>query len=113
MTTTVRLDPSSTATAPAPRGATPAFREWGGHGIAIVSPLCYATTLIGLDQAAGQRAFLHAIGAGHQLVAYDQRGAGATPDDDEQDWAGRAADLWAVADAAGVERAVLLSLIHI
>lgn len=83
------------------------FAERAGHGIAIVSPLSQGTTLAGLEHAFSQRAFLNAAGAGHQLVLYDQRGAGGSADAGPQSWERRAADLWAVADAAGVERAVL------
>ncbi|HLZ69903.1 MAG TPA: universal stress protein [Dehalococcoidia bacterium] len=81
--------------------------ERSGHGIAMISPLSQGTTLAGLERAFGQRAFLNAAGAGHQLLLYDQRGAGGSPDDAPQSWERRASDLWAVADAAGVERAVL------
>src|SRR5581483_11487610 len=49
----------------------------------------------------------YAARAGHDLVLYDQRGAGGSADNEPQGWERRAADLWAVADAAGVERAVL------
>ncbi len=93
--------------APTADGVSLTFAERGGHGIAVISPLSYGTTLAGLEHAFGQSAFLNALGAGHQLVLYDQRGAGGSIDADLQSWERRAADLWAVADAAGVERAVL------
>src|SRR5581483_4779613 len=88
-------------------GASLRYAERAGHGIAVVSPLSQGTTLAGLERAFGQRSFLDAAGAGHQLVLYDQRGAGGSADNEPQGWERRAADLWAVADAAGVERAVL------
>lgn len=88
-------------------GSSLRFTERAGHGIAVVGPLSQGTTIAGLEHAFGQRAFLNAAGAGHQLVLYDQRGAGGSAGTGPQSWERRAADLWAVADAAGVERAVL------
>lgn len=79
-----------------------------GTGIAVIAPLCFGTTLAGLQSAIGQHSFLNAIGAGHELIAYDQRGAGGSREcAPVEDWQQRGADLWAVADAAGIERAVL------
>lgn len=83
-----------------------AFEEVPGPGLAILSPLSFGATLAGVAQTRGQQAFLEALAAGHQLVWYDQRGAGASTGETES-WEQRAADLWAVADAAGIERAVL------
>jgi pimeloyl-ACP methyl ester carboxylesterase len=94
--------------APASGGARLAYREQPGVGVALINPLSYGVSLTGLEAAHGQRDFLAAMGAGFQLVLYDQRGAGdsagAGP---PANWAERGADLWAVADVAGIERAVL------
>lgn len=88
-----------------------AYTDNGGAGIALITPLSYRTTLAGLATAESQRSFLEAIGSGHQLIIYDQRGVGyshsATP---PESWEQRGSDLWAVADAAGVERAVLYAV---
>ena len=91
-------------------GAQLAYSDSGGSGIAIIAPLSYRTTLAGLARTASQRAFLTAVGAGHQFVLYDQRGIGASRTAGlPQSWEQRGEDLWAVADAAGIERAVLYS----
>ncbi|MHB8575857.1 MAG: alpha/beta fold hydrolase, partial [Dehalococcoidia bacterium] len=85
-----------------------AYREFPGSGISILDPLSYAATLAGLEQARSQRDFIEALSAGRQLVYFDQRGSGGSAAAGVPcDWEQRASDLWAVADAAGVERAVL------
>ena len=79
-----------------------------GSGIAVIAPLCFGTTLEGLAAVNSQQSFLDAIGAGHELVVYDQRGSGrSAPLENDAAWEQRGSDLWAVADAAGIERAVL------
>ncbi|MGI8551812.1 MAG: alpha/beta fold hydrolase [Dehalococcoidia bacterium] len=84
------------------------YSDSGGSGIALINPLSYRTTLSGLAETTSQRPFLAAVGAGHQLVIYDQRGVGASKEaGPSQSWEQRGEDLWAIADAAGVERAVL------
>src|SRR5579884_1406413 len=89
-------------------GATLAFTSRGTAGLAIINPMSHGSTLAAVEQTATQRPFLRAVGAGHQLVIYDQRGAGASYEAGAPlSWEQRAEDLWAVADAAGVERAVL------
>ncbi|HTE84880.1 MAG TPA: universal stress protein, partial [Dehalococcoidia bacterium] len=51
---------------------------------------------------------INAIGSGHELIAYDQRGSGrSAPLQFLNSWEQRGADLWSIADAAGIERAVL------
>lgn len=94
--------------APVPGGGAIGYRELPGVGLAIVNPLIYGVTLDGLEDSPAQEAFLDAMSAGHQLVSYDERGVGAsTSAGVSESWEQRAADLWAVADAAGIERAVL------
>jgi nucleotide-binding universal stress UspA family protein/pimeloyl-ACP methyl ester carboxylesterase len=83
-----------------------AYQEIRGSGLGIVNPLSFGASLAGLERTHGQRGFLEALAAGHQLVWYDQRGAGSS-DGTPESWEQRAADLWDVADAAGIERAVL------
>jgi nucleotide-binding universal stress UspA family protein len=78
-----------------------------GSGIAVIAPLGFGTNLDGLDAAYGQRTFLDAIGSGHELITYEQRLAGSDAGSEEAAWRQRGEDLWRVADAAGVERAVL------
>jgi nucleotide-binding universal stress UspA family protein len=63
--------------------------------------------LDGLDSAYGQRSFLDAIGSGHELIAFEQRPVSRLSGNAEDSWRQRGEDLWKVADAAGVERAVL------
>ena len=85
-----------------------AYRCFGAGALAIINPLSYGITLDGLELAHGRRSFLEGMGAGHRLICYDQRGSGgssATPP--PEDWEARAADVWAVADSLGIERAVL------
>jgi nucleotide-binding universal stress UspA family protein/pimeloyl-ACP methyl ester carboxylesterase len=77
-----------------------------GSGIAIIAPLPFGMSLEGLKDAAGERGFYEALGSGDELVLYDQR----DPDPgqaSEEAWEQRAADLWSVADASNIERAVL------
>jgi pimeloyl-ACP methyl ester carboxylesterase/nucleotide-binding universal stress UspA family protein len=79
-----------------------------GQGLAILNPLSFGVTNEGLSQAPGQSAFLDALAAGFDLVTYDQRGSGQSRDAGAAlDWEQLGADLWRVADAAGIERAVL------
>jgi nucleotide-binding universal stress UspA family protein len=80
--------------------------ESKGHGIAIIAPLGFGMSVEGLKEASGQRGFYEAIGACDQLVLYDQSDPepGLEPD---QAWEQRGANLWSVADACGIERAVL------
>ena len=79
-----------------------------GAGLAIINPLSYGVTIDGVAAASGQDAFLDALGAGFDLVTYDQRGHGGSAHAGAADgWDELGADLWRVADAAGVERAVL------
>ena len=79
-----------------------------GDGLAIVGAFPLGMTLDGVERTSTQRTFLEALSVGHPFVAYDERGrggsAGAGP---AEDWEQAGADLWAVADAAGIERAVL------
>ncbi len=85
-----------------------AYRELPGSGLAIVNPLSYGATVAGIEDVHGQLGFLEAMNAGHQLVWFDQRGAGASASAGLlTSWEQRGADLWDVADAAGIERAVL------
>src|SRR5437868_2989692 len=74
-TTPVAL-PVEHLTAKTRDGAALAYRHEAGAGIAVLNPLSYAATLRGLDGAHGQHDFLLALGAGHQLIYYDQRGSG-------------------------------------
>jgi pimeloyl-ACP methyl ester carboxylesterase/nucleotide-binding universal stress UspA family protein len=84
------------------------YTNSGDSGIAVIAPLSYRTTLTGLAKTFSQRAFLAAVGSGHQFVAYDQRGTGSSRAAGvPESWDQRGRDLWSVADAAGVERAVL------
>ena len=108
MVTSVSPEQASIRHAPLRDGGVLGYRDTDGSGIAVVAPLSYRTTLAGLAKTSSQRAFLTAVGAGHQFVAYDQRGIGASREGGvPQSWEQRGADLWAVADAAGIERAVL------
>ncbi|HYM14226.1 MAG TPA: alpha/beta fold hydrolase [Dehalococcoidia bacterium] len=85
-----------------------AYTTLPGPGLAIIDPLSYGVTLDGIDAAVGQAQFLSAMASGSYLVAYDQRGFGDSAAADAPDsWEQLADDLWRVADAAGVERAVL------
>lgn len=94
--------------APAAGGGNLGYRDTAGLGLAIINPLIYGVTLDGLDDAPAQEAFLEAVSAGHELVSFDQRGVGAsTSAGVSESWDQRATDLWTVADAAGIERAVL------
>lgn len=87
---------------------TVAYRVVPGAGLAIVNPLSFGVTLDGIAAASGQHQFLSAMAAGYSLVIYDQRGSGASaPTAGRDSWEQRGDDLWRVADAAGVERAVL------
>ena len=96
------------AYAPLPTGGQLAYRTLPGFGLAIVHPLIYGTTLEGLHLAPAQLQFLEAMSAGHLLASYDQRGMGRSAEAGvSKSWEERGADLWAVADAAGIERAVL------
>lgn len=79
-----------------------------GDGLALVGALPLGMTLDGIDRTNTQRTFLEALSVGHPFVAYDQRGSGGSaaaglPDD----WRQAGSDLWKVADAAGIERAIL------
>ncbi len=79
-----------------------------GDGLAIIGAFPLGMTLDGVERTSTQRTFLEALSVGHLFVAYDQRGCGGsaaagTP----EDWEQAGADLWAVADAAGIERAIL------
>jgi len=89
-------------------GGALAFEDRPGRGLALVMPLSFGVTLSGLRDAAGQQQFLTAVATQARLLTFDQRGAGAsTARAGTGDWRERAADLWRVADAAGVRRAVL------
>jgi nucleotide-binding universal stress UspA family protein len=78
-----------------------------GSGIAVIAPLCFGATLAGIRCAYGQRLFLEALGSGHELITYDQRRVFPTGMESAAVWQRRGEDLWRVADAAGIERAVL------
>jgi len=94
--------------ADAPDGASLGYVQSGIGGISVVAPLCFGTTIDGVSQAVGQQTFLNALAAAHQLVAYDQRGAGTSrPAGASRSWEQRARDCWAVVDAAAIERVVL------
>ena len=89
-------------------GGTIAAGALGTAGIAILQPLSFSATQRGVEGAAGQRAFLEAMSCGNRLITYDQRGAGESSDGGAPvTWQQSAADLWDVADALGIERAVL------
>lgn len=89
-------------------GARLGYCATGGTGVAVITPLSYGTTLDGLAQATTQNGFLRAIAGGHQLITYDQRGIGRSrAAGAPESWQQRGEDLWSVADAAGIERAVL------
>ncbi|MGE0227918.1 MAG: alpha/beta fold hydrolase [Dehalococcoidia bacterium] len=79
-----------------------------GDGLAIIGAFPLGITLDGVDRTSTQRTFLEAMAVGHAFVAYDQRGSGGSaPLGAGGDWEQLATDLWAVADAAGFERAIL------
>ncbi|MBX7110744.1 MAG: universal stress protein [Dehalococcoidia bacterium] len=79
-----------------------------GDGLAIIGAFPLGITLDGIDHTSTQRTFLEALSVGHAFVAYDQRGSGGSaPLGSATDWEQLGADLWAVADAAGFERAIL------
>lgn len=79
-----------------------------GDGLAIIGAFPLGITLDGIDYTSTQRTFLEAMSVGHAFVAYDQRGSGGSaPLGAGGDWEQLGADLWAVADAAGFERAIL------
>lgn len=89
-------------------GATLGYVDNHGRGVAILAALTYGATLAGLDQAYTQRSFLTAASTGHQLVAYDRRGFGSSmAAGAPASWQQLGDDLWSIADAAGIERAVL------
>ncbi len=70
--------------------------------------MSFGATLSGVEAATGQHTFLQAITGGNRLITYDQRGAGESSEAAATDgWEQSASDLWDVADALGVERAVL------
>lgn len=84
------------------------WHERAGRGLAIVNPLSYGVTNEGIAQAHGQTVFLNAMASGFDLITYDQRGCGeSAAAGASTDWEELGADLWRVADAAGIERAVL------
>jgi pimeloyl-ACP methyl ester carboxylesterase/nucleotide-binding universal stress UspA family protein len=85
-----------------------AYHRRAGAGLSVIDPLSYGVTIDGIADAFGQEAFLDAMGSGFDLVTYDQRGAGRSANAGAPaDWEELGADLWRVADAAGIERAVL------
>jgi pimeloyl-ACP methyl ester carboxylesterase/nucleotide-binding universal stress UspA family protein len=85
-----------------------AWQSRAGRGLAILHPLSYGITNAGLVAAPGQTAFLDALASGFNLITFDQRGSGSSAGAGAStDWEEMGADLWRVADAAGVERAVL------
>jgi pimeloyl-ACP methyl ester carboxylesterase/nucleotide-binding universal stress UspA family protein len=85
-----------------------AWQRRAGQGLSVLDPLSYGVTIDGIAAAFGQEAFLDAMGSGFDLVTYDQRGSGQSAGAGAStDWEELGADLWRVADAAGVERAVL------
>lgn len=84
----------------------------GDEGLAVIAPLPLGVTLAGLEDTDAQRTFLEFLGGGHVLVAYDQRaggGSGGTLANRDATVLGE--DLWAVADAAGVQRAVIYGVL--
>src|SRR5207248_9333072 len=84
------------------------WQRRAGQGLAILSPLSFGVTNDGLSHAPGQSAFLDALASGFDLLTYDQRGSGQSSDAGAAlDWEQLGADRWRVADAAGIERAVL------
>lgn len=84
------------------------FHRRPGTGLAVVDPLSYGVTMDGIAEAPGQDAFLDAVGAGFDLITYDQRGHGRSAEAGAAaGWDELGADVWRVADAAGIERAVL------
>jgi len=79
-----------------------------GDGLAIIGAFPLGITLEGIDYTSTQRTFLEALSVGHAFAGYDQRGSGGSaPLGASGDWEQLGADLWAVADSAGFERAVL------
>lgn len=79
-----------------------------GDGLAIIGAFPLGITLDGIDRTSSQRTFLEALSVGHPFVAYDQRGTGGSAAaGPPAGWEQLGDDLWAVADAAGIERAVL------
>ncbi len=79
-----------------------------GDGLAIIGAFPLGITLDGIDHTSSQRTFLEALSVGHPFVAYDQRGTGGSAAaGPPADWEQLGNDLWTVADAAGIERAVL------
>jgi pimeloyl-ACP methyl ester carboxylesterase/nucleotide-binding universal stress UspA family protein len=85
-----------------------AWQQRAGQGLTILNPLSYGVTIDGIAAAPGQAAFLDAMGSGFDLITYDQRGSGQSAGAGaSMDWEELGSDLWRVADAAGVERAVL------
>ncbi len=79
-----------------------------GDGLAIIGAFPLGITLDGVDHTSTQRTFLEAMSVGHAFAAYDQRGSGGSaPLGATADWEQLGADLWAVADDAGFERAIL------
>jgi pimeloyl-ACP methyl ester carboxylesterase len=85
-----------------------AYHRRMGAGLSLINPLSYGVTIDGVAAAFGQEAFLDAVGSGFDLVTYDQRGSGqSVAAGAAASWDEFGADLWRVADAAGIERAVL------
>ena len=85
-----------------------AWQQRTGQGLTILNPLSYGVTNAGLADAPGQAAFLDTMGAGFDLITYDQRGCGQSAGAGaSMDWEELGADLWRVADAANAERVVL------
>jgi nucleotide-binding universal stress UspA family protein/pimeloyl-ACP methyl ester carboxylesterase len=79
-----------------------------GDGLAIIGSFPIGMTLDGVDHTSTQRTFLEALAVGHSFVAYDERGAGSSAAvGPPEDWEQLGSDMWAVADAAGIERAIL------
>ena len=99
-----RTDRRDGLTAPPSLG----WQRRAGQGIAVLNPLSYGVTNQGVVDAPGQFAFLDAMGSGFDLITYDQRGSGESKDAGAStDWEELGTDLWRVADAANIERAVL------
>ena len=82
-----------------------------GHGPAIVRVATWMTNLEFDWESPVWRHWLDALGDGHTLVRYDERGRGLSDRDvDDISFDAWVADLEAVADAAGLDRFALLGV---
>jgi nucleotide-binding universal stress UspA family protein len=110
MTALMETEPGSISKSSAADSDSLAYTR-SGSGIAVVAPLSSGLSIAGLRQSGSEASFLSALGSANELLIYEER---QSLEEREQRSDGklprleqRGADLWQVADAAGIERGVL------